>query len=39
MDVAGDNQINIENAIFKQRLSPKGKLLGDARESEVVSSC
>jgi hypothetical protein len=35
MDVAGDNQINIENSIFKQRLSPYGKLVGDARESEV----
>lgn len=28
MDVAGDNQVNIEHDMFKQRLSSTGKLLG-----------
>jgi endoplasmic reticulum-Golgi intermediate compartment protein 3 len=29
MDVAGDNQLNIEHDMIKQRLSPQGLLVGD----------
>lgn len=28
MDVAGDNQLNMEQDMFKQRLSPQGKFIG-----------
>lgn len=30
MDVAGDNQLNIEHDMIKQRLSPEGIPVGDA---------
>ena len=29
MDVAGDNQLNIEHDMLKQRLSPHGKFIGE----------
>ncbi len=29
MDVAGDNQLNIEHDMIKQRLSPSGYAIGD----------
>ena len=38
MDVAGDNQVNIENSIFKQRLSPDGDLIGNLQEAGSVIS-
>jgi hypothetical protein len=30
MDVAGDNQLNIEHEMVKQRLSPDGQIVGDS---------
>jgi hypothetical protein len=30
MDVAGDNQLNVEHLMVKQRLSPHGKPIGKA---------
>ena len=35
MDVAGDNQLNIEHDMFKQRLNPDGSTLGDAA-TEII---
>lgn len=29
MDVAGDNQLNLEHGMYKQRLSPGGKAVGE----------
>ena len=29
MDVAGDNQLNLEHEMLKQRISPNGELLGE----------
>lgn len=29
MDIAGDNQLNIEQSMFKQRLSASGRIIGD----------
>ena len=37
MDVAGDNQIDIDHGMWKQRLDPDGSAIGEAF-MEVVSA-
>lgn len=38
MDVAGENHIDIDHGMWKQRLGPDGSPVGEAF-SEVVSFC
>ena len=35
MDVAGDNQLNIEHSMFKQRITGDGKWIGEPTSSVV----
>jgi len=35
MDVAGDNQLNMENTMFKQRLSITGEVIGEMTKTAV----
>jgi hypothetical protein len=39
MDVAGDNQLNIEHEMAKQRLSPDGRLVGDSYVELIGQVC
>ncbi len=38
MDVAGDNQLNMENTMYKQRISATGEVIGDVQQSSVGDS-
>jgi hypothetical protein len=35
MDVAGDNQVDIENSLFKQRIAVGGGLIGLKRNEGI----
>jgi hypothetical protein len=38
MDVAGDNQLNMEDKLFKQRISPSGEIIGEMTKATVGSN-
>lgn len=38
MDVAGDNQLNMEDTMFKQRLSPSGAVIGSTQKAAMNSN-